>query len=124
MWSLQQLSEFLRWFHPAERLSRPVVEPMSHSIEMTLTMDREVRAPWEVLPEQTVGILVRAALPGALRVAEVHLHAGGNAKLSVAGHLLPAVPCQGHREVLRERPDLLGDERADASAGPVTADGQ
>ncbi len=69
MWSLQQLSEFLRWFHPAERLSRPIVESVSHSIEMTLTMEREVRAPWEVLPEQTVGILVRAALPGALRLA-------------------------------------------------------
>ncbi len=25
-WSTQQLSQFLRWFHPAQRLSRPVVE--------------------------------------------------------------------------------------------------
>jgi len=90
--SLQQLCKLLRWFHPAERLSRPVVEHVSHSIEMALAMDREVRTSREVLPKQAVGILVRASLPGTVGVAEVDLHAGGDTELPVTGHLLAAVP--------------------------------
>ena len=122
--SLQQLGKFLRWFHPAKRLSRPVVEQMRHSIEMALAMNREVGASWEVLPKQAVGVLVRASLPGAMRIAEVDLHAGSNAELPVPGHLFAAVPRQGRGEMPWEGLDLLGNQGADTGASPIAADGQ
>ena len=38
IWSSQQFSQFLGGFHPAEGLSRPVVEHVRHSIKMPLSM--------------------------------------------------------------------------------------
>jgi hypothetical protein len=43
----------------------------------------QVGAPREVLAQQTVGDLVAAALPGTVRVAEVHVEAGVDAQLGV-----------------------------------------
>ena len=49
----------------------------------------------EVLAEQTVGVLVAPALPGAVRVAEVHGHIGGHGEVVVGGQFGAAVPGQG-----------------------------
>ncbi len=67
----------------------------------------------EVLAQQAVGVLVRAALPGALGVAEEHLHAGVDGELGMAGHLQPLIPCQRSAQLLGQRLDLAGQRRAD-----------
>src|SRR3712207_8633303 len=46
----------------------------------------------EVLPQQTVGVLVRAALPRAVRIAEVDLHASVDPQSCMLRHLRPLVP--------------------------------
>ena len=48
----------------------------------------------QVLPQEPIGVFVRAALPGALRIAEVDFHIGSHCKLLVLGHLQPAIPGQ------------------------------
>src|SRR5207245_10898064 len=58
------------WFHPTQRLSRAVVEFPSDPVELGSGIGAEVSGPWEVLAEQAVAVLVAAALPGAVRIAE------------------------------------------------------
>ena len=48
----------------------------------------------EVLAQQAVGVLVGAALPGALGVAEVDLDTGVHAEAHVFCHLLALIPGQ------------------------------
>jgi hypothetical protein len=60
--------------------------------------------------------LVRAALPGAMRVAEVDLDAGADAHLSVAGHLGTLVPCQRPAQLAGQRRDRRGDRVPDRLA--------
>ena len=71
--------------------ARSVVEAVGDGIELVLTVDREVGALGQVLAQQPVGVLAGAALPWAVRVAEVHAHAGGGAELLVTRHLLALV---------------------------------
>jgi hypothetical protein len=39
---------------------------------------REICSAWEILSQQTIGVLVAAALPRAAWIAEINLHVGGN----------------------------------------------
>src|ERR1700674_2520083 len=43
---------------------------------MGLRMHRQVGALWKVLSQQAIGILVRPALPRALRVAKIYVDVG------------------------------------------------
>ena len=67
----------------------------------------EVGAFGEVLAEQAVGVLVGAALPGAVRVAEVDLDQPAvDPELGVLRHLRSLVPGQRPAELLGQRADL------------------
>ena len=57
-------------------------------------MHRQVRAFGEVLAQQAVGVFVRAALPRALRIAEVHLDVGRHSEPLVIRELDSAIPGQ------------------------------
>ena len=57
-------------------LPGPGVEAQGDLVEFVLTVDRQVRALGQVLTQQAVGVLVAAALPGAVRVGEVDRHTG------------------------------------------------
>lgn len=50
--------------------TRAVVEQVGDRIELLLAVDRQVRALGQVLKDQPVGVLARAALPRAVRVTE------------------------------------------------------
>src|ERR1700740_3450602 len=71
--------------------TRSAVEAVGDGIELVLAVDREVSAFWQVLTHQPVGVLAGAALPRAVRIAEVHAHAGGGAELLMPGHFLTLV---------------------------------
>src|SRR3954468_14808544 len=60
---------------PAQGLAWPAIEGCSHRREVVRTVPAQVSALREVLPQQPVGVLVRAALPWAVRVAKVDRHA-------------------------------------------------
>jgi len=79
--------------------ARAFVEQVGNGIELFLAVHRKVRALGQELADQPVGVLARAALPGAVRVTEVHHHAGVGRQLAVAHHLLALVvgQCLAHR---------------------------
>src|SRR5215208_7729412 len=84
----------LGWGFPAQRFAWSAVELLGDVFEVGRLVHREVGALGEVLTQQSVGVLVAAALPGAGRVAEVDRDVGGHAERAVGGHLRPLVPGQ------------------------------
>src|SRR3954452_12653753 len=60
---------------PAQGLAWPAIEGRSHRRKVVRTVHAQVSALREVLPQKPVGVLVRAALPWAVRVAKVDRHA-------------------------------------------------
>src|SRR3954468_8683972 len=91
---LEELVQGLGRCSPAQGLSRPAVEGDRHSGEVLGAVHAQVGALWKVLPQQPVGVLVRATLPGAVRVAEVDRHASLDPELGVLGHLRSLIPGQ------------------------------
>src|SRR5215211_1073459 len=79
---------------PAQGLSRPAVQRRGHSAKSFRTVHAQVSALREVLAQQPVGVLVRAALPGAVRVAEGDLKTGVDPQAGVLAHLRPLIPGQ------------------------------
>ncbi len=71
--------------------SRAGVEQVGNGIELLLAVRGQVRALGQVLADQSVGVLAGAALPGAVRVTEVHHHTRVGCQLSVARHFLALV---------------------------------
>ena len=57
-------------------------------------MYRQIRALWEVLSQQPVGIFVCAALPWAVGFAQEDIDIGCEGEVPVPGHLRSAVPGQ------------------------------
>ena len=60
---------------PSKRLSRPRVEHGRHGRKLVGAVHAEIGAFWKILTQQSVGVLVGAALPRAVRIAEIHLDA-------------------------------------------------
>src|SRR3954470_19018383 len=84
---LEELVQSLGRCSPAQGLSRPAVEGHRHGCKVLGAVRAEVGALWKILAQQPVGVLVRAALPGAVRVAEVDLKTGVDPQAGVLAHL-------------------------------------
>src|SRR5213076_2839506 len=67
----------------------------------------------EVLAQEAVGVLVRPALPRAVRITEVDREPGVDAELRVLSHLGPLVPGEGPTELFGQCFDHPGDLVAD-----------
>jgi len=52
-------------------LARSIIEFACDGVQLGLAVHRQIGSFREVLAQQTVRVLVRAALPGAVRIAEV-----------------------------------------------------
>ena len=81
--------EELEWRIKCMGSARSAAGAVGDGIEFVLTVDREVSALRQLLPQQPVGVLAGTALPWTVGIAEVHAHAGGGAKLLMLGHFLP-----------------------------------
>src|SRR3954469_15096660 len=90
----EELVQSLGRCPPAQGLSRPTVEGDRHGREVLGAVRAEVGALWKVLTQQPVGVLIRAALSGAVRVAEVDLKTGVDPQAGVLAHLRPLIPRQ------------------------------
>ncbi len=55
---------------------------------------REIHSLREVLPQQAIGVFVRASLPRTLWIAEVDFNLSVQAEAFVIGHLFAAIPGQ------------------------------
>src|SRR5260370_18762402 len=97
---------------PAERLAWSGVECERDGGEFVGAVAAEVGALREVLAEQPVGVLVAAALPGAVGVAEVDVDAGVDPQLCMLGHLRALIPGQRPAQLLGQRQDGGGDRIA------------
>src|SRR5215218_6534944 len=71
----QRLVKGLGGRFPPKGLARPGVEGRGYGSEVVDAMHAQVGPFRKVLPQQPVGVLVRAALPWAVRITEIHLHA-------------------------------------------------
>src|SRR3954447_24224034 len=85
---------------PAKGLSRPAVEGDHHGRKVFGAVRAEVGALWKVLAQQPIGVLVRAALPGAGGIADVDRHASLDPELGVLGHLRSLIPRQRLSQLL------------------------
>ena len=74
-----------------EALTRAHVQLQCNSVEFFLAVYRQVRALGQVLADQAIDVFVTAALPRAVRIAEIGLHARVQRQLPVVAHLLPLV---------------------------------
>src|SRR4051794_36865358 len=90
----EELVQSLGRCSPAQGLSRPAVEGDRHGCKVLGAVHAEVGALWKVLAQQPVGVLVRATLPGAVRVAEGDRHASLDPELGVLGHFRSLIPRQ------------------------------
>src|SRR4051812_15562493 len=96
----EELVQSLGRCSPAQGLSRPAVEGDRHGCKVLGAVHAEVGALWKVLAQQPVGVLVRATLPGAVRVAEVDRHASLDPELGVLGHFRSLIPRQRLSQLL------------------------
>jgi hypothetical protein len=98
---LEQFVQRLGWGFPAKSFAGPGVEGKRDGCQGIGVMHAEVGSLGKVLAQQPVGILVRAALPGAVRIAEVDMDPGVDPQMGVLSHLralgqrLPQVLGQG-----------------------------
>lgn len=58
-----ELSEALGWGFPVQRFAWPTVQSLRDELEVFWPEHRQISALREILPEESVGVLVRAALP-------------------------------------------------------------
>src|SRR5207249_541064 len=87
------------------------VEALGDAVEIGLRVVRQLGALGEVLPQQAIRVLVRAALPGALWVAEVDLHVRGDAEGLMVRHLHAPIPGERAAKRLGQLGDLFADRR-------------
>ena len=91
---VEQFDDLLAWFHEPEGFAWPVVEFLGDRVEVVLRVDGWVGAFGEVLAQEPVGVLVGAALPRGVRVAEVDGHVQRGADPFVQGEFRSLVPGQ------------------------------
>src|SRR6188768_2731226 len=85
----------LCWGFKLQGLTWSFVELTSHFVEMGLRMHRQVSALGKVLSQQAIGVLVRSALPRALRIAKIDVDFGRQRKATMIRKFLAPVPGQG-----------------------------
>lgn len=96
---------------PPEALARPAVYLIVHLPDLLVGYVREVGALGEILPDEPVGVLDRALLPGVVRRAEVEQRARLALHARPVGELLAAVG--------RHRAARLAGERLDLDVGDL-----
>src|SRR2546428_8001464 len=81
--SLQSIRRSLK----SQRFSWPLIQTQSDFVQVRLQVAGQIRLLRQVLAQEPIGVFVRAALPRALRIAEVDLYIGSHGEALVLGHL-------------------------------------
>src|SRR3954467_13964707 len=105
----EELVQSLGRCSPAKGLSRPAVEGHRHGGKVLGAVRAEVGALWKGLAQQPIGVLVRAALPGAVGIAEVDLETSVDPQAGVLAHLGPLIPGQRLPQLLGQGGDHARD---------------
>jgi len=104
----------------AEGFARSGVEFPRDAVEISLGVALDIGAVREVLPEQPVGVLVGAALPRTLRVADVHRDIRGDREARMLHHLVAAWVSGDRRRAraISSRPSITTNLAADRRRRP------
>ncbi|KJZ32864.1 hypothetical protein TW83_01025 [Paracoccus sp. S4493] len=95
---------------PAEGFARTSVERSCNSFEIIRTVQAKIGSLREVLAQQAIGVFICAALPWAVRIAEVDRQISGDGQFSMTGHLSPLIPGQRTPKMARQmRCDVTGE---------------
>ena len=86
-----------------------VIERVSNNCEYVRTVCAQIGSFREVLSKQSIGVLVRSALPRAVRFAEVDGKAGCYPQIRMPGHLCSLVPGQRAAKLRWQCRDRPGD---------------
>src|SRR3954471_8197032 len=115
--------EQLGWSGPAERLAGPVVDLVRDPLKLLGTDAAKVDALREVVAQQPVHVLVAAALPRRVRIAEEHLRADLLGDLLMQSQLLALIPGQRSPQLWRQLAERRGDALAHRlGRGPAARD--
>ena len=99
-------------------LARPGVELLSDSVAVRLSNGSHAFALREVLANESIGVLVRAPLPGVVWGREIELGAGGGLDAAIAMKLGPVVGGDGP-EGSRMLPDELDGPEVQGCNGAI-----
>lgn len=77
-----------------EGFSAAGVEFAGDGVEIVLAEMGEIHPLGKILAQEAVGVFIAAALPGAVRIAEIDLHIGGHGEAGMGGQLRAPVPGQ------------------------------
>src|SRR3982074_1482956 len=88
------------WGFKLQGLAWSFVELTSHFVQIGLRVHRQVGALWKVLSQQAIGVLVRPALPRALRITKIYVDFGRQRKATMIRKFLSPVPGQGLIQLL------------------------
>src|SRR6478736_4528126 len=94
---------------PLECLPRPAVHSCSDCSEVADAPAGEVGAFGKVLTQQAIRVLVRAALPRRVRVAEIDLQSDVDLELNMLGKFGSLIPGQGPTQLFRQARELSSD---------------
>lgn len=89
--------------------ARPSIQGGSNGVKGLGPVQAEVGALGEVLAEEAVGVFVGAALPGAVRIAEVDGQLCEDLQVSVPRHFCALIPGQRPAEMLGKTDDAARD---------------
>ena len=84
----------LCWGLKLQGLTWSFVELTRYLVQMSLRVHRQVSPFWKILSQQTIGVLIRPALPRTLRITEVNVDVRRQRKSSMIRQLLATVPGQ------------------------------
>src|SRR5258707_7369396 len=84
----------LCWGFKLQGLTWSFIELTSHFVQIGLRVNRQVGALRKVLSQQAIGVLVRPALPRALRIAKINGDVCRQREASVVRKFLATVPGQ------------------------------
>src|SRR5450759_4972212 len=90
----------LCWGFKLQGLTWPFIELTCHFVQIGLRVHRQVGALRKVLPQQAIGVLVRPALPRALRIAKINVDVSRQRKATMIRKFLSSVPGQGLIQLL------------------------
>src|SRR6267142_1619705 len=90
----------LCWRFKLQGLTWSFVELTSHFVQISLRVHRQVGALWKVLSQQAIGVLVRPALPRALRITKIYVDFGRQRKATMICKFLSSIPGQGLIQLL------------------------
>jgi hypothetical protein len=106
---VQQLVKGMSRTVPVENFPRPIVEHRLHARDLASRDAIELGAGGKELPQQSVRILVRAPLPGTLRMGKVDLHLRLLREESMFAHVLALVIREGAAGLGGQRPHFTGE---------------